>query len=527
MRAVLITGLLLFSAAPAAWADRVLERDHGWLAGTIQSQLDRDGRLIPYGKGAIFVPSMTHGFDEPLVTVYAGDEQVAESTTGTRIVLKPGAYRVELGSGTVGQRMEKVVHVRELHTTVVPAFWSGLSVHVVDTSYDSLRGAYELIRVDDREYLGIGFGTDEQAGESVATWILKPGLYKVVRVGENYRARTDFATVRVEEGHLTHFLLVLDEETSTFEGAGEVPVEELFILNSGLGQSLIIGGDLNFGSVRNPTTGTEGESFSLRGFVDGKVSYQSEGHRATARLQIEEGQTKVPDQPIAKTTDSAAIDALYVYNWTPWVGPYVRLGIETNLVPDFALFDEVDGATPRILDCRTVETERCASDGTVVDAGTNTTDRFRTSPPFGRTQLQEGAGVNVRFLKTVWVEASARVGIGARQDLTNGLFVRLSDARTGTVSFEKKFSTNRVGIETTLLATARLTRWALINFEVDSLVPFDDPSSTILDIVASVQLKLTRYLSINYRLDFERDPTFSEREPLEQTLFLRFSIEVF
>ena len=45
--------------------------------------------------------------------------------------------------------------VREMHTTVVPVAWAGLAVHVVDEQFGSLRGSYELIRVDDREYVGI------------------------------------------------------------------------------------------------------------------------------------------------------------------------------------------------------------------------------------------------------------------------------------------------------------------------------------------------------------------------------------
>jgi hypothetical protein len=73
-----------------------------------------------------------------------------------------------------------------------------MQVHVIDEQYGSVRASYEIIRMDDRAYVGLGFGTDEQAGEPVSTWILRPGLYKIIRVGETYRARRDFFTVRVE-----------------------------------------------------------------------------------------------------------------------------------------------------------------------------------------------------------------------------------------------------------------------------------------------------------------------------------------
>jgi hypothetical protein len=503
-------GLSLLTATGALASDDALTEDRGWLAGSIRDQLDRDGELIPFGKGALFVPSMTHGYDEPPITIWAGDRQVAEATTGVRVVLKPGTYRVKLGSGTVGQRLEVEVPVREQNTTVVPPFWAGLSVHVVDSGFNSLRGAYEIIRVDDREYMGIGFGANEQAGEPVSTWVLPPGLYKIVRVGETYRARTDFATVRLTEGKLSHFLLVMDPATGDFEGAGEVPVEELFLLSTGLGSTLILGGDLIFGSRRNALGGIDGETFAFRAFLDGSVRYLVDDHRLSLRLQVEQGQSKVPDKPIQKSLDRASLDGLYVYHWLPWLGPYVRLGAETNLLPGVLLFD--GDVAPVIVDGSGAVLETRPLD-----------DRIRLSPALGLVQLKEGAGVNVRFLKTVSVEATARVGIGARQQIAHDLLSRVTP---DSLRFERVGSTHQTGIEATLLATARITRWVLVNIEADSLLPFEDPSRAILDLEGTIALKLTRYLSLNYNLRFLRDRFILNSDRIEQDLLLRFSLEV-
>src|SRR5688572_6804569 len=224
---------LISIALPARAQDERLTEDHGWPAGTIHEELDKDIALIPYGKGAIFVPAMTNPLDEPPVAVYYQDERIEEGTTGSRIILNPGTYEVRVGSGAGEQRLGIQATVRERHTTVVPVSWAGLSIHVVDERLGSLRGSYEIIRVEDREYLGIGFGTDEQAGEPVTTWLLRPGLYKIVRVGETYRARRDFATVRLVEGHHTHFQLVLDKASDEFKGGGEVPANELFLPKDG------------------------------------------------------------------------------------------------------------------------------------------------------------------------------------------------------------------------------------------------------------------------------------------------------
>src|SRR5882724_9545636 len=91
-------GLLLWSTAARA-DDDTLHADFGWPSGTIQKQLDKDPTLVPFGKGAIFVPAMTNGLDEPTVAIQRSGQTIAEGTTGTRILVLPGTYEVLLGSG--------------------------------------------------------------------------------------------------------------------------------------------------------------------------------------------------------------------------------------------------------------------------------------------------------------------------------------------------------------------------------------------------------------------------------------------
>src|SRR5688572_197836 len=380
---------LISIALPARAQDARLTEDHGWPAGTIHEQLDKDTALIPYGKGAIFVPAMTNPLDEPPVAVYYQDERIEEGTTGSRIILNPGTYEVRVGSGAGEQRLGIQATVRERHTTVVPVSWAGLSIHVVDERLGSLRGSYEIIRVEDREYLGIGFGTDEQAGEPVTTWLLRPGLYKIVRVGETYRARRDFATVRLVEGHLRDFLLV-ECEAGEFKGGGEVPEDELFQAQDGFFGSLTLGGDLTMNHRANVPGVTPGISFSFRAFLDARLSVEIFDSPFVLSFQIEEGQTKPPDLPFQKTIDRADLDLLYIYQINQIIGPYVRFGGETNVLPSNQNFEEPSRVVLRASDGETVVED--IPDATEVDL----------SGPIGLSTLREGAGINLRVFKELW-----------------------------------------------------------------------------------------------------------------------------
>jgi hypothetical protein len=487
-----------------------------WPAGTIQEQMAADPTMVPFGKGAIFVPAMTNPLDEPPVSVWSGDKRIGEGTTGRRIIVAPGVYEVRLGSGTVQQRFSTTVTVRELFASVVPVEWAGLAVHVVDERLNSLRGSYELLRVEDREYLGIGFGTDEQAGEPVATWILEPGLYKIVRVGETYRARRDFATVRLLPGHLTHFQLVLDGDTGDFVGAGEVPSEELFLAQRGkLWTMVILGGDLSFNDRDNVPGTVSGKTWAFRAFADTQLSAEIFDSPFILRLQIEEGQTKTPDVPWQKTQDRADVDALYVYRFAPWIGPYLRGSVETNLLNGFEFFDSPTNV--QVID---------DEDGTVLRNRTGI-ERLRISSPLALSQIKEGAGLNVRLFKAIFGETTVRTGVGARHRLTRGLLERSDDdATAGVIEYRRIRDSDQVGIEGTLLTVFRITRWVVGSFEVDSLVPFDDVDQIVFEVEGNVAVKLTQYLSVNYVLRYVRDKSLSEKDQIEQDVRLRFSFEL-
>jgi hypothetical protein len=486
-----------------------LHAECGWPAGTIAKQMDKDATLVPYGKGAIFVPAMAPGLDEPPVTVWRGQDKVADAVSGARIVLIPGLYYVQLGSGSTEQRFGRQVEVKEMQTTVIPVSWAGLTVHVVDAQLNSLRNAYEVIRMRDREYLGIGFGADEQAGEPVNSWVLEPGLYKLVRIGGTYHDRTDFSTVRLVRGQHTQYLLVQDPVTGQFQGAGEARQEELFHPGSSLRPSLILGGDVTLNSRRSVASYPNGSGYTLQGFIDTKASGLILDSPFLARLQISEGQTKLPDFPWQKTHDFAQIDLLYVYNYRPWAGPYIRAQGVTNLFSTFTYFE-----TPQSLSI----TDQQSSTVTLQE----NLRSVKLTPPLGTLAFSEGAGLNWRLFKAIFGEMTLRTGLGLRQVINHNV---LQPEPNTTSQFLRLKSGRLFGFETSVIAIGRLTRFLVVNAVVQSLIPFNTQEKVDLQINATAALKLTQYAAINYVLTFHQGP-FVGKTNIEQDVLLRFSLEL-
>jgi hypothetical protein len=490
-----------------------LTRDRGWPAGTLQQQLDRDATRIPFGKGALFVPAMVNGLDEPQVTVWQGGGKVVETTTGVRIVLAPGDYYVQVGSGESSQRRGATITVRELKTTIVPPFWAGLTVHVADAQLNSLRSPYEIFRMSDREYMGVGFGSDERAGEPVATWLLPPDLYRIVRIGSSYLARTDFATVRLQAGQHSQFLLVLDPDTGNFQGAGEARPEELFRPSLGSWASVMVGGDVSLNARHSVVGYPDGNGYAFNGFLDGKVNMQLGGNPLLLRLQVLEGQTKLPSQPWQKLQDRAQLDLLYIYRLLPWVGPYARATGTVNLFVGRQYF-----TTPQTL---------VVHDNVTGETQTNTATAISLAPSLGSFNLREGAGVNWRVLKNVIGEATLRTGIGFLQVINRGRVLQdVSNPTQSLREYDRLGSSRQVGVEATVIAATRLTRYVVINGVVDALVPFDKPNEPNLDIEGTVALKLTQYLSLNYLIRYSQVPEVYTNAILQQDVFLRINLEI-
>ncbi len=514
---------MLLAAGPAFAQSKTLGRDdprldldHGWTAGTIREQLSLDPTLIPYGKGAVFVPSMMNSLDEPPVTIVQDGKRIREAKTGERIVLSPGKYTVYLGSGSEEQRLSFPAEVREMNTTIVAVTWSGLTVHVVNPSFNSLRASYELIRMDDRQYMGVGFGTNEQAGEPISTWVVAPGLYKIVPVGETYRARTDFATVRLLPGKHTHFLWVLDEETLNFEGGGEMSAlsaQNLFFQESdGFGWNAIIGGDASLNSRNNVVGQQNGVTYNLRAFLDGRINAEIFGGPLVNSLDIEQGVTQPANRDqLIQTQDRAELDSLYVYPLYSWIGPYLSLGAETNLFYSREFFDEAVNVRKFAVDEETVVFQR------------DNVTSARLRPPFGLSNLRQGLGVNLRPLKTLAAEGIVRVGLGARQVLTRRLFARTDDA-DGFANFVQVPSSDQTGVEAIIIGRARIGRYVFASIEFDSLLPFDRGEPAIVNIEGTVNIKLTEYFSVNYLLRFLRNRNISLEDQLSQDVLLRFSL---
>ncbi len=516
---------LLAAALVGSTAASAGEDPFAWTEPTVEEQLENDRTAIPIGKGAVFVPSMTGSLNEPpVILVDESSDDVLDVRTGQRFLVDPGNYVVIVSSGTPAQGVGQAIEVVEGETTVVPVTWGALRVEVTDDRRVPHRGGYELIRADNREPYGTGFGADTLQGEQLRTWLLPPGIYRIVKPGSNYRALRDFATVYVTEGGFVRYRLVLDRDTGEFQGSGVLIPGEFGSprkVDQRLFRSLVLGANGQLVQQRNVVGVSNQTSLAGAMFLDGQLAYTVNQHRVSGLLQIEEGVSQIRPQegetlPLIKTRDRIRTDLLYTWYVNPSFGPYIRSAGESQAFRTNVLVTE------------DTTLNRQFSNGDVVTETVAANDTFFVADPWEPTILREGIGLNSRFVNNRWVTLNWRVGFGLRQNLYSGAWLLDDDpATTERIEYVQIESFNQEGIESTIIATARLPGWAVYATDLELFADFADFGRPSAEWRNTLTLRLTRNLSLNYYLNVDLLPQVIETAQLEQSVLLRASWALF
>jgi hypothetical protein len=512
-RVALLFAVLIALLGPPAQAQ---QDPFEWLQPPPEDQLAEDDTVIPVGKGAVFVPSLTTPSAEPPVILVSPDD-VQDISTGERVIVDPGEYTVIVSPGSPSQGIGQSIEVREGETTLVPVVWGALRIDVTDDRRVPFRGQYDLIAAKNRETIGTGFGADTLQGEQLFTWLLEPGLYRIVRPGANYRQLRNYATVYVPEAGLVRYRLVIDQQSGDFEGAGMLLPGEF---GAGMQrdrrwvQTLVVGADgslvqsSNLVGVQNQTV------LSGNVFIDHQIGYHNNDHHFTALIQAEQGATSIRPQgsnplPVLKTRDRLRGDLLYNYFVRENFGPYVRVGAESRMFRTAVLstqdttyrIDRLDGST----------------DVTALAAN----ETLRIADAWAPTIIREGAGLNYRAVNSRWVTFNLRVGAGLRQNLFRNAFLLDDDRNTDAIEYTEVASFFQEGVEATIVLTARLPGWAVYATDLELFSDVQTFTRPSLEWRNTVTVRLTRLMSLNYFANVNFLPQVVDNVQFEHSVVLR------
>lgn len=506
---ILLTTALAMQAALAGPGST---EENTWTAPPAMAQLSRDPTLIPKGKGLLFVPAMSVPLgNEPSYFIRQNGRSITSATPGRGVLLDPGEYEVLIGSGTISQLMRKTAHVLEGHSTMIKPDWAALVIDVIDKSRTSVNESYELLDADDGETYGVGFGIEEERGERVRTWLLKPGTYHVVRVGESVTTIRKFS-VLLSRTSLTQRNLVVDSgpgSSGDFIGFYPRPVLQTSRAErtaSSVTSQTELSGSLQLNTSQRTATDDQ-TSVNLAVQMFNRTRYNTDRDFASIRVILEQGASKVEGEDLNKSVDRAEIRVTYIYRLSERIGPYLRGVVNSNVFPSDTRFK-----TPRDL-------IRLRQDGTI-DTLRGITE-FTTAPSLSPVRLREGFGINSQVIRSFGLNIDLRLGIGARQDLRSDFFEVETNPSGDTVAREFG-STSSTGLEALVIMDARLARYVNLISEFDILMSSRDTDDWFFTWENRIRIALASFINLDIVADIERTETLRRRQGREQVL-LRFS----
>ncbi|MCX7725213.1 MAG: hypothetical protein N2053_00040 [Chitinispirillaceae bacterium] len=513
-----------------SWYDRAAKT---WEAPPLWEQVTSDKTNIPMGRGGVFVPRFTEANDEPdveILTLEGTSVKVGEP--GQTFSVEPGIYYVMLGSGSHRQRLVRKVEVFESKITPLLPDWSGLLIETIDTTAMPFKGEYELIRIDEFEAFGRGFGADPELGEKPKVWILKPGVYKILGRGESYNTFRNFITVRLLPGELTKVILIQKPTDMSIISGGTIDVTPVTKISSHWKFGANIGGNIQFTNEndRKEDRNTFNSVLSIRTLL--WLRFFKERFEWESNLLLDEGlslsETNLYD--LITAPDDFRIISLFIYRLFSWVGPYARAELRTNIFPNRVGLEE--------------KKEFCVlnSDSTInkfIYAYS-----FPTKPSLCPLEINLDLGANIDAVNSRFVELKVRSGVGTSfnsfrdryetrasdfpvntQDTS--LLLRLQDSR---ILFPLKAGRYlEFGPQGSFKGNIRLGRIGIASGELRIFAPVV-PDLRItrpdFDLLLTLSLRLTKGITLDY------DYTYLLKQPKDinarenyttHKIYLRFS----
>jgi len=427
--------------------------------------------------------------------------------------------------------------------TAIEAPRSGIRIHVLTSQNTYVPMNFDVFDVSTGQVVASGQGAIESRGEEAPILDLRPGTYKIVRAGEPFEARVDFAIATVMEDTVNDYLIVVDADSLNFRGSGPVFGElPRGVEIAGLRVSLNGGGTLMFNQRSNAVGMTSGTFAQFGLFGNFGLLWDKGAHlldvNASMRLELTDPYTG----SVMPTNDRFEASALYSYKLNnEYLGPYVRGAMRTRIFPGYLYLETTDERT-------TVEVTRKDGSTQNITIGNeaNPDDlRIKVAKPFGPFLLQEEIGANLKALALdltlVKLNVRTRLGFCLRPGIMNGLLVTNGATDVDPILLREVANYNTLGPVIGANASVTFARWLFGAAQFGLLAPVMNTDKSqadgfggrlLLDFSGTAGFKvpiLTNLLfaSADYTFRLERDAFITDATQFEHQLMARASVTLF
>ncbi len=472
------------------------------------------------GKGLLLLPAITRTDNEPhykIIDKY-GYEQSGQM--GTAIPLLEGIYSIKYGSGKANQLMSQDnIKIVPRYKTIIEPDWGCLIVDIIDEKRNFTKVRYEVFDLENGESFGSEFPAEEEVGEQEKVWVLESGIYKITVNNEPFNTYRDFTTVYVEKGKVQKLTIVMktDEEDNPTNMAGAGVLEESFLEASvaNLKFSSAIHGNVNINSNNEVDKDNPETTITINNQLENYLIYDKDPLHYTMKNLIEVGISKTTDTDFRLAADEFDLKNTLIYYFIKDVGFYSRFDMHSHFFPEKSYNSDKFYYIK-------INEDNIAADSVFAD-------EIEIKSSLFPLVLKEGIGINYRILNFSRANLSLRAGFGIRQDINND-FYQLASESTWFDSqeiehriYNEMESESTTGTEVSLVGSFQLPFNLTYSTNADFLFPFSKDDDYSMEWENVINLKLFKYISLDYKLKLENKiPETGDEYIVEKhSLFLR------
>ncbi|MCA9526520.1 MAG: hypothetical protein KC549_09535 [Myxococcales bacterium] len=268
----------------------------------------------------------------------------------------------------------------------------------------------------------------------------------------------------------------------------------------------------------------DGATLQLGIAVNGAADLYAGQHEWHNSLTIAHQQTKTPAiDPFVKTSDNFELMTMWLYKPVvlPWLGPFARARLQTQIFAGHLVFGEdknlairdVDGNVVLPGDLTTITVDQ--ADGTTKQfSQLPAQEEYKLTDPFEPLTLRQSVGAFARALDRNDVKVTFTLGLGAQEVLTQEGYTLADDDKTNELEIKQLQDSQQVGVEVGAEASGTIGQQITWSVNANTLYPFIVEADTDLEGVdltnvefnGKVGVKLAKWASLDYVLTAKRIP---------------------
>lgn len=296
--------------------------------------------------------------------------------------------------------------------------------------------------------------------------------------------------------------------------------EEVAKRTDGWKNKLDLGATGSANSSSNVVGSTDGATYQIGVVLLGEAKLKRGQHGWDNELKVQHAQTRTPViDGFVKSADS--LDAVSTYTFhvesTPWLGPYGRLKLNTQVLSGYDVRAEKISVVRTDLDGTTRTSE------TPVGESTNITGMFEP------LVLTESAGLFMHPFEDKAFILHSKLGAAMQHIVVrDGYAVKGYDAPTTTLSLQQLETAHQAGAELELDVKGQLTEQVGWGAKANFFYPlystaetkFEGLDALNTDLSGKVSVKLARWASLDYVVSIKRIPLILDDWQVQHGLLL-------